>query len=53
MCALKGTKMADEHKHGSMNIDAQQKTFDGFVAFTKWTVIIIFLVLIFLAIFAS
>ena len=42
-----------EHKHGEMEIEVQEKTFDGFMKFTTWTVIVIFVVLIGLAIFAS
>ena len=42
-----------QHEHGTMNIDAQEKTFDGFVKFTVRTVIVIVLVLIFLAIFGA
>lgn len=38
-----------EHKHGSMNIEAQEKTFAGFVKFTIWTTVIILLVLVFMA----
>lgn len=44
--------MADDHKHGTMNTDVQEKTFAGFVKFTKWTVIGIIGVLLFLALFA-
>ena len=44
--------MADDHKHGSMDITEQEKTFDGFVTFTKWSVIVILAVLVFLALFA-
>ncbi len=40
--------MAD-HKHGSMNIDVQEKTFAGFVTFTVRTVIVIIVALILLA----
>lgn len=42
-----------EHKHGEMDIDVQEKTFDGFMNFTKWSVIVILLVLVFLAVFAN
>ncbi|PWJ18222.1 aa3-type cytochrome c oxidase subunit IV [Jannaschia seohaensis] len=45
--------MADEHKHGSMDITQQEKTFAGFVQVTKWTVIVIIAVLVFLAIFRT
>ena len=38
-----------EHKHGSMDIRDQEKTFAGFVRFTVWTVAIVIVVLIFMA----
>ncbi|MFC7705683.1 aa3-type cytochrome c oxidase subunit IV [Plastorhodobacter daqingensis] len=38
-----------EHKHGEMDIQEQEKTFHGFIRFTKWGVIIVIGVLIFLA----
>ena len=38
-----------DHAHGSMDIRAQEKTFAGFMAFTKWGVILILAILIFLA----
>lgn len=44
--------MAD-HKHGEMDIDVQEKTFDGFMKWTTWSVIAIFVILIGMAIFAS
>lgn len=37
------------HEHGSMNIRDQQKTFAGFVRFSIWTVVVVIVVLIFLA----
>ena len=45
--------MATEHKHGSMDITEQEKTFAGFVTFTKWTVIVIVAILVFMAIFRT
>ncbi|MGI9391643.1 MAG: aa3-type cytochrome c oxidase subunit IV [Boseongicola sp.] len=42
-----------DHKHGEMNIDSHEKTFVGFVNATKYVVIAVILVLIFLAIFNS
>lgn len=39
--------MAD-HKHGEMNIDAQEKTFEGFVKVVTWSVIVILVSLILL-----
>ena len=46
------SKMA-EHKHGEMDISVQEKTFDGFINFTKWSVIVILAILVFMAIFTS
>lgn len=37
------------HKHGSMDVKDHEKTFAGFVTFTKWSVIVIVGLLIFLA----
>ncbi|MEO0343843.1 MAG: aa3-type cytochrome c oxidase subunit IV [Pseudomonadota bacterium] len=42
-----------KHKHGSMKVDAQEKTFEGFVSVVTWTVGICVGILIFLAIFAA
>ena len=42
-----------EYKHGSMNIEAQEKTFEGFMKWTVRVVIASFAVLIFLAVFNS
>ena len=42
--------MAD-HEHGSMNIDTQQKTFDGFMSWVTKSVIIILVLLVLMAIF--
>ena len=38
-----------EHKHGSMDIRVQEKTFAGFIRFTIWTLVVILFVLIFMA----
>ena len=40
-----------EHEHGSMNTDAQEKTFDGFMSFVSKTVIVILVLLVLMAIF--
>ena len=40
-----------EHKHGEMDITAQEKTFAGFMRWVTNTAIVCILVLIFLAIF--
>ena len=37
-----------DHKHGSMDIEVQEKTFGGFVKFTMWAVVVITVFLIFL-----
>jgi len=39
-----------EHKHGEMDTKAQEKTFEGFVRFTIWTVVAIIVTLVFIAI---
>lgn len=38
-----------EHKHGSMDIRVQEKTFAGFIRFSMWVVGIVIGILIFLA----
>lgn len=40
--------MAEEHKHGSMDTTEQEKTFNGFMNITKWSVILIIVALILL-----
>ncbi|MCI5110120.1 MAG: aa3-type cytochrome c oxidase subunit IV [Marivita sp.] len=42
-----------EHKHGSMDITTQEKTFDGFIRWSTRVAIFSIGVLIFLAIFNS
>ena len=42
-----------EHKHGSMDIAEQEKTFDGFMKWVTWGAIIVIAVLIFLALVNS
>lgn len=42
-----------EHKQGSMDIEEQEKTFDGFIKFMTWGGAISIGVVIFLAIFNS
>lgn len=41
--------MADEHKHGSMDIRVQEQTFAGFVRVVTWSVILIAVFLVLLA----
>ncbi|MFN3721973.1 MAG: aa3-type cytochrome c oxidase subunit IV [Paracoccaceae bacterium] len=38
-----------EHKHGSMDITSQEKTFAGFIRMVTWGAIISIVVLIFMA----
>jgi hypothetical protein len=38
-----------EHKHGEMNIEVQEKTFDGFIKSVTWSVVVIVVVLLFIA----
>lgn len=42
-----------EHKPGSMNIEVQEKTFEAFIRFTVRSVVVIFFILLFLAVFNS
>lgn len=42
-----------EHKHGSMDIEVQEKTFEGFMRFTTKTVIAIIAIIVFMAIFLT
>lgn len=42
-----------EHKHGSMDITEQEKTFENFIKFTIRTTMVIIGVVIFLALFNS
>ena len=42
-----------EHKHGEMDIKVQEETFAGFIKFTKWSVIVIIAILIFMALVNS
>ena len=42
-----------QHEHGSMKIEEQEKTFEGFVKFSIWLVVICIGILVGLAIFAS
>ncbi|MBY6092427.1 aa3-type cytochrome c oxidase subunit IV [Pseudooceanicola sp. 502str34] len=42
-----------EHKHGTMNIEPQEKTFNGFITATKVVVGIVFVVLLIMAVFNS
>ncbi len=42
-----------EHKHGEMDISEQEKTFEGFIKFSVWTVVISLLILVFLALVNS
>ena len=45
--------MAEDHKPGSMDTTEQEKTFAGFMTFTKYVVIGIICLLVFLAIFRT
>ena len=42
-----------KHKHGSMKIDEQEGTYEGFIKVATWTVGICIGILIFLALFAA
>lgn len=38
-----------EHKHGSMDIRAQEKTFEGFIRMVVWVIVFSICALIFMA----
>ena len=40
-----------EHEHGSMNVEVQEKTFDGFISFVTKSTIVIVAILVIMAIF--
>ena len=42
-----------EHKHGDMDIEVQEQTFDGFMKFTTWSVIVILVLLVGMAIYIT
>lgn len=42
-----------EHKHGSMDIGVQEKTFEGFMSYVTKTAIVCILVLVFMALVNS
>lgn len=42
-----------EHKHGDMDVQDQEKTFDGFMRWTMRTVIAIIVLFIWMAIFIT
>ena len=41
-----------KHEHGSMDSTPQEKTFDSFMNFVKWSCIVIIGILVFMALFA-
>jgi Ni,Fe-hydrogenase I cytochrome b subunit len=42
-----------EHKHGEMNTEVQEKTFEGFIRFTVWGVVVSIGILLFMALVNS
>ncbi|MCA0869205.1 aa3-type cytochrome c oxidase subunit IV [Seohaeicola saemankumensis] len=42
-----------DYKHGEMDIEVQEKTFDGFIKFVTWSVVVIIGIVLFMAIFTS
>ncbi|MGX9356995.1 aa3-type cytochrome c oxidase subunit IV [Roseobacteraceae bacterium S113] len=45
--------MADDHKHGEMDISVQEKTFEGFINVTVKSVIAILVAVVFLALIGA
>lgn len=50
---IKGYPMAKKHKHGEMDVSAQEHAFDGFIRWSIRITLISIGVLIFMAIFNS
>ncbi|HKL44659.1 MAG TPA: aa3-type cytochrome c oxidase subunit IV [Roseovarius sp.] len=46
---MKDTGNMADHKHGEMDIEVQEKTFDGFVKIVAWSCVAIIAFLIFVA----
>lgn len=42
-----------DHKHGEMDISSNEKTFDGFMKWVTWSVIVILVIIVGLAVFAT
>lgn len=42
-----------EHKQGEMDIKTQEKTFDGFMSWVTWSVIVILVLIVGMAIFIT
>lgn len=42
-----------EHKHGEMDVEDHEKTFEGFMNFTTKTVIVILVIIVGMAIFIT
>ncbi|MEO0389511.1 MAG: aa3-type cytochrome c oxidase subunit IV [Pseudomonadota bacterium] len=42
-----------EHKHGEMDISTHEKVFDGFMKWTNWSVVLIILALVLMALFIT
>ena len=42
--------MAEQkHEHGTMDVTEQEKTFEGFIRWSAYTIVLCFLILIFMA----
>jgi len=42
-----------KHKHGSMDSKVQKSTYEGFIKFGTWSVVVVIGILVFMAIFAT
>ena len=42
-----------EHKHGDMDVKEHEKTFDGFVQWVTWSVVVILVIIVGMAIFIT
>ena len=48
-----GIRTMADHKHGEMDISVQEKTFEGFMKWVTWAVVVILLLIIWMAIFIT
>lgn len=48
-----GHKNMAEHKHGEMDTEVQEKTFEGFVKIVTWSTVVIIVTLIVIALIGA
>lgn len=51
--AITGQEDMADHKHGTMDIEVQEQTFEGFIKFCIRVCVVIFCIVVFMALFNS